>query len=228
MTRSSQSRRPRRSRRQLTTAALVLLASVGWAHQVSAGEPVLSLAIDPDTPATVYAGTYCSGVLKSLDDGDHWSNTGLTKGYVRTVAIDPVTPAILYAGTWDDGAFRSLNGGHSGSPVNTGLPDDANVLALVNIALGNTAVSDCQAGDARHDRAITVDEILTAVNNILNGCPVPPTPGPTRTPTRTPTLTPTPSATVTGTPPTLTPTHTFTKTATPTRTFTRTPVPPRP
>jgi len=50
MTRSMQSRRPRRSRRQLTAAALVLLASVGWAHQVSAGDPVVELAIDPDTP----------------------------------------------------------------------------------------------------------------------------------------------------------------------------------
>jgi hypothetical protein len=45
------------------------------------------------------------------------------------------------------------------------------ILALVNIALGNANVSTCQAGDANHDGNITVDEILTAVNNALNGCP---------------------------------------------------------
>jgi hypothetical protein len=41
---------------------------------------------------------------------------------------------------------------------------------MVNIALGNAAVTTCQAGDANHDGHITVDEILTAVNNDLNGC----------------------------------------------------------
>lgn len=45
------------------------------------------------------------------------------------------------------------------------------ILALVNIALGNANVSTCEAGNANHDGSITVDEILTAVNNALNGCP---------------------------------------------------------
>jgi predicted outer membrane repeat protein len=45
------------------------------------------------------------------------------------------------------------------------------ILTMVNIALGNTPVTTCQAGDANHDGQITVDEILTAVNNALNGCP---------------------------------------------------------
>jgi hypothetical protein len=44
------------------------------------------------------------------------------------------------------------------------------ILTLVNIALGNAAVSDCGASDASGDQQITVDEILTAVNNALNGC----------------------------------------------------------
>ncbi|HEX7408844.1 MAG TPA: hypothetical protein VF515_14510 [Candidatus Binatia bacterium] len=42
---------------------------------------------------------------------------------------------------------------------------------MVNIALGNTPLLNCEAGDANHDGQITVDEILTAVNNALNGCP---------------------------------------------------------
>jgi hypothetical protein len=40
----------------------------------------------------------------------------------------------------------------------------------VNIALGNATVSDCRAGDGNHDGQITIDEILAAVNNALNGC----------------------------------------------------------
>jgi hypothetical protein len=44
------------------------------------------------------------------------------------------------------------------------------LLTMVNIALGNTAVTTCEAGDTNNDGHITVDEILTAVNNALNGC----------------------------------------------------------
>ena len=38
------------------------------------------------------------------------------------------------------------------------------------VALGNADVVTCKAGDTNHDSQITVDEILTAVNNALNGC----------------------------------------------------------
>ncbi|MFI5398464.1 MAG: matrixin family metalloprotease [Candidatus Binatia bacterium] len=44
------------------------------------------------------------------------------------------------------------------------------LLTMVNIALGNATIAQCQAGDANGDGHITVDEILTAVNNALNGC----------------------------------------------------------
>jgi hypothetical protein len=44
------------------------------------------------------------------------------------------------------------------------------ILTMVNIALGNTPVTDCLAGDRNGDEMITVDEILAAVNNALTGC----------------------------------------------------------
>jgi hypothetical protein len=44
------------------------------------------------------------------------------------------------------------------------------LLAMVNVALGNASVPDCRRGDANGDNHITVDEILRAVNNALNGC----------------------------------------------------------
>jgi hypothetical protein len=52
------------------------------------------------------------------------------------------------------------------------------LLTMVNIALGNTPVTTCEAGDANHDGEITVDEILTALNNALNGCGSASTPTP--------------------------------------------------
>jgi hypothetical protein len=44
------------------------------------------------------------------------------------------------------------------------------ILTLMDIALGNSPVRDCLAGDANGDGQVTVDEILTAVNNALSGC----------------------------------------------------------
>jgi len=44
------------------------------------------------------------------------------------------------------------------------------LLTMVNIALGSTAVSECIAGDTGGDGAITVDEILEAVNVALTAC----------------------------------------------------------
>ena len=114
MTRSMQSRRPRRSRRQLTAAALVLLASVGWAHQVSAGDPVVELAIDPDTPTKLYAGTMCAGLLKSLDGADSWNNTGLRHTHVRELAIDPTAPLSSAAHHGRPGPARQCRVGSPG------------------------------------------------------------------------------------------------------------------
>jgi YVTN family beta-propeller protein len=55
------------------------------------------------------------------------------------------------------------------------------ILAMVDIALGNGAVSACSAGDPNDDGQITIDEILAAVNNALNACH--PLPTATSTPT---------------------------------------------
>lgn len=61
-------------------------------------EPILSLAIDPATPSTLYAGGSTQGVYKSTDSGNSWTQTGLTGRSVGALAIDPATPSTLYAG----------------------------------------------------------------------------------------------------------------------------------
>jgi hypothetical protein len=59
--------------------------------------------------------------------------------------------------------FARLRVAHprTGAVVDLGLL----TLTMVNIALGNADLSACTAGDANHDGQITVDEVLTAVNN---------------------------------------------------------------
>src|SRR5207245_8778072 len=93
---------------------------------------ISALAIDPQTPTTLYAGAWGDGVLKSTDGGANWSavNTGLTNLSVVSLAIDPRTPTTLYAGTAGPGAFKSTDGGGRLSGVKRGLPTTNRVVRV--------------------------------------------------------------------------------------------------
>jgi photosystem II stability/assembly factor-like uncharacterized protein len=71
-----------------------------------------NLAIDPITPATLYAGTN-KGIYKSTNGGEEWYpiNTGLTELDASAIYIDPTTPQKLYALVWNGAIFKSVNGG---------------------------------------------------------------------------------------------------------------------
>lgn len=101
---------------------------------------VVALAIDPQTPTTLYAGTG-GGVYKSTDSGKQWTaiNTGLSDRNVEVVAIDPHTPTILYAGTYG-GVFKSIDGGGSWTPINTDLPANTHPYTLVIDPLTTTTL----------------------------------------------------------------------------------------
>jgi photosystem II stability/assembly factor-like uncharacterized protein len=124
-------------------AALVMLlgateARAGlnqWTSNGPSGTPTVSqvtaVAIDPQTPATLYAGTQ-GGVFKSTDGGSSWSasSAGLANLLVNTLAIGAGAPATIYAGTSGGGVFKSIDAGASWAPASTGLTDTF-VLALV-------------------------------------------------------------------------------------------------
>jgi cysteine-rich repeat protein len=52
------------------------------------------------------------------------------------------------------------------------------LIAMVNIALGNADLSTCAVGDANGSGDLTINEIIAGVNNALNGCTATPTPTP--------------------------------------------------
>ena len=83
---------------------------------------MFALALDPQTPTTLYACTLESGVFKSIDGGGSWQpvNAGLTDKlkFIQELAIDPQTPATLYAGT-ESGVFKTTDGGQRW----TAMPD---------------------------------------------------------------------------------------------------------
>jgi photosystem II stability/assembly factor-like uncharacterized protein len=130
-----------------------------------------ALAIDPTTPATLYAATNstsgptsecaladCSvigGVQRSTDGGATWNFVGLAKQDVSLLAIDPLQPNVLYAAVTSSqrGLFKSTDSGASWSPINNGLgdfivnafivdPDHTNVLYLATSGYGVFKSSD--------------------------------------------------------------------------------------
>ena len=94
--------------------------------------PVIALAV---FGATVYAGTYGSGVFRSDDSGDSWTavNEGLTDQ--KVCALLAVNEDTVFAGTAEGGIFRTMDGGISWVEANTGLTNTrVGELAVV----GNT------------------------------------------------------------------------------------------
>jgi photosystem II stability/assembly factor-like uncharacterized protein len=86
------------------------------------------LAIDPQSPDTLYAGLQTGGVARSTDGGQTWlpADAGLpatSSGTAPVIAleIDPVDTATLYAATPVSGVFKSVDAGASWTPLGTGL-----------------------------------------------------------------------------------------------------------
>lgn len=85
--------------------------------------PVMSLAVHPEKPNVIWAGTQYRGVYKiTVDAGGtiHWPEMTevarfLPSDTILTLAIDPTDPDILYAGTNGNGLwkFKSRDGGES-------------------------------------------------------------------------------------------------------------------
>jgi photosystem II stability/assembly factor-like uncharacterized protein len=86
--------------------------------------PPTVLAIDPVSPATIYAGTY-NGIAKSTDGGASWNtaNSGLTASRTDFLAIDPLNVGGFYAITQNK-VLRTADGGEHWSEVYTPLSTD--------------------------------------------------------------------------------------------------------
>jgi hypothetical protein len=84
------------------------------------GGRVYALAVDPQSPTTVYASGYGKALYKSTNSGANWGDTGLATAYVYDVAVDPSNSTTVYA-CGASGVFKSTNAGANWSAVNTSL-----------------------------------------------------------------------------------------------------------
>jgi photosystem II stability/assembly factor-like uncharacterized protein len=107
--------------------------AVGWqALPIYAGD-IRSLAITPDAPDVLYAGTSAGQLYISRDGGLHWIEAGTPLPFpgwvVSALAFDPNKPGRLWAGlrgVWGGGQVAfSDNQGQSWSARSQGLSDQA-------------------------------------------------------------------------------------------------------
>ncbi len=94
---------------------------------------VTTVAIDPQLPATVYAGTMGDAVYKSPDGGQHWlpHNVGLKEhvSYVNQFIFHPTDSDVLYAAT-TVGAFYTKDGGRGWEERMAGMKEVHIVVTL--------------------------------------------------------------------------------------------------
>jgi photosystem II stability/assembly factor-like uncharacterized protein len=109
---------------------------------------VISMAIDPTYPATVYAGTKGDAVFKSYDGGQRWTSlrNGLESNTVTSVVtqflFDPRESSHLFVST-TMGIFESTNGGETWQRRMDGMTE---VLMVVALALDPTRPQMMYAG----------------------------------------------------------------------------------
>jgi photosystem II stability/assembly factor-like uncharacterized protein len=94
---------------------------------------VLTLAVDPTHPATVYAGTMMDAVYKSPDGGQRWMphNVGLKEhiSVVNQFVFDPRDSERIYAAT-TVGVFRTSDGGRLWEERMVGMKEVHIVVAI--------------------------------------------------------------------------------------------------
>ncbi len=109
---------------------------------------VISMAVDPAYPATVYAGTKGDAVYKSYDGGQRWvsQRSGLDDATISSVVnqfmFDPMNNTHLFAAT-TMGVFESKNAGDSWTKRMDGMKE---VLMVVTLAVDPTRTSILYAG----------------------------------------------------------------------------------
>lgn len=204
---------------------------------------IRSIAVDPISPSTLYAGTSDSGEFKSTNGGAAWGMPGLVGGgNVDVLVVDPQNPETLYAVT-TNGVYKSVDGATTWEPRNDGLGTGVRALIL-DPSTPSTLYAGLFGGGVFKstdgaEHWVSINFGLTDVNvlalGISSDAPATiyagtnggavfhlqqvTTPTPTATPSATPTLTPTASSTPSAT---STTTATTTATATPVATVSST------
>lgn len=137
-----------------------------WTGGGPFGAIVRSMAIDPSTPSTIYAGTGGAGIYKSTDSGNTWTAMGLAPYYVDVIAINPDDPEVVAAAIADIIQI-SYDGGLHWAPFYDGLPGNEILCLTFTPITGETLYAGTEYGGV-YKRSGT-DLAWSAFNDGLSG-----------------------------------------------------------
>ena len=110
----------------------------------------------------LFAGTVNGGVFRSTNNGNTWTQTGLTNADVQALAINPNNNNEIVAGTIASGIFRSTNRGNSWSQITEWQPSNSTIKSEATQVIS----SDSNASQTlqRGDRIKAAGQVRTVVN----------------------------------------------------------------
>jgi photosystem II stability/assembly factor-like uncharacterized protein len=115
------------------------------------GGHIIAIDVADSQPSTVYAGTWGSGVYKSIDGGTTWvwKSQGLAHPYINSIAVDPHNAQIIYTGTYTGKLYKTLDGGEHWFTSSANIQDKAIVYSIAidpldseNIFIGTRGISN--------------------------------------------------------------------------------------
>lgn len=135
------------------------------------GMTVWSIAIDPNNPAVLYAGTGApsrAAIFKSADAGETWHRlppeipefcSGVNRPRLLTICVDPDDSRQVWFGVEEGGAWRSADGGESWLRVDT--PEGA----IRNSDIHAVAILPKTAVDKKTTLVLTVNAIYRSTDD---------------------------------------------------------------
>ncbi len=81
-----------------------------WNHQ-NLDSKIYSMDLDPQQPDVVYMADFYSGILKTSNGGNSWTNIGLGENLLYNVMVNPTLHNQVFVGTAGNGIFRSDQSG---------------------------------------------------------------------------------------------------------------------
>ena len=131
-----------------TDAGETWTKSLDWSYSEQTG--IQALAIDPNNPQTIWAGT-THGTLKSTNAGADWEHVNTTI-MVTDILIHPDSSNIVYIacgnlGTDGNGIYRTKDGGESWEKLTEGLPEEYGGKALLDVYKAEPDIMYASIGD---------------------------------------------------------------------------------
>ncbi len=83
---------------------------VTWNNQFL-NSKIYSMDMDPQQPEVLYLADFYSGILKTANGGNSWTNIGLSENLLYSVMVNPLKHTQVFAGTAGNGIFRSDQSG---------------------------------------------------------------------------------------------------------------------